>query len=369
MKTKLIILSIIVLTFFGNVSCNSNKQSAENTIKIGAILPLTGKYSVIGEGEKKGIELALDSLKNKYPNTKVEVIYEDFASETKNAVTAANKLISIEKVNAIITSTTAACEAVSPVVQNAKKINFVISPDIDIVNKSNYNYRVYYNLNTESKVVEDFVNRNKPNNVAFLVSRYPSLQKLVDDKLAPFFKNSNINILSKNYVEVTDNDFKNVILKIKDQNPSLIFLAPMTNQVDLFTNQLSQYDVKPSNKLMIIGSFTFNWKPKDFINTLEGYYIATPAFQIKDGNNWFTELYKKKYNSNPSFDIAYAYDNVLILSDLLFKSKGDAKTFKDEFNSLGEFNGASGKIKFIGNNETDAEIVMTQIENGNQIVK
>jgi branched-chain amino acid transport system substrate-binding protein len=120
------------------------------------ILPLTGNYAVIGEGEKKGIDMAVETLKQKFPGKKIEIIYEDYASETKNAVTAANKLISVDKVDAIITSTTAASEAVSPVVERAQKINFVISPDIEVVSKSQYNFRIYYNFNTEAEVVNAF---------------------------------------------------------------------------------------------------------------------------------------------------------------------------------------------------------------------
>ena len=98
------------------------------------------------------------------------------------------------------------------------------------------------------------------------------------------------------------------------------FLAPMTNQVDLYTNQLKDYEVTPSNDRILIGSFTFNWKPADFISTLEGYYIVTPVFQTYDKSNFFVTAFTKQYNSKPSFDVAYAYDNTLILSELLIRS-------------------------------------------------
>lgn len=345
-------------------ACNNSTQT--DSIKIGVILPLTGKFAVIGEGEKKGIEMAIDSLKRKYPNTKIEIVYEDFASETKNAVTAANKLISIEQVDAIITSTTAASEAVSPIVEKAQKINFVISPDIDIVRKSKYNFRIYYNFNTESEVVNAFVQKMNPNSVSFLASKYSSLQKLVDGKLEPDFKQAGINVLGKEYVEVTDKDFKNAILKIKNENPTMWFLAPMTNQVDLYTNQLKDYEVTPSNDRILIGSFTFNWKPADFISTLEGYYIVTPVFQTFDNGNAFVTAFTKQYNSKPSFDIAYAYDNTLILSELLISSNKQFSNFKEAFNKLGTRQGASGKINFVGNNETKAEIIVTKVVNGKQ---
>lgn len=365
-RTIIIILSLVAISVIILSSCKINSPS--DGIKIGVILPLTGKYAVIGEGEKKGIEMAIDSLRKKYPEIMIEIIFEDFASETKNAVTAASKLISIENVDAIITSTTAASEAVSPIVEDAQKIHFVISPDTKIVSKSQYNFRIYYNFNAEYEIVTAFVKKMKPSSISFLASKYSSLQKLIDDKLEPEFQKQGINILNKEYVEVTDKDFKTSILKLKNGNPSMYFLAPMTNQVDLYTNQLRDYGVIPSNDRILVGSFTFNWKPTDFISTLEGYYIVTPVFQTFNNNNPFIKAFIQKYNIKPSFDIAYAYDNTLILSELLISSNKQFNNFKEAFNKLGTRQGASGKINFIGNNETKAEIVVTKVVDGKQIV-
>ena len=116
----------------------------------------------------------------------------------------------------------------------------------------------------------------------------------------------------------------------------------------------------------MIGSFTFNWKPADFISTLEGYYIVTPVFQTYDNSNTFVKAFNDKYNVKPSFDIAYAYDNTLILSELLISNK-EFNSFKEAFNKLGTRQGASGKINFIGNNETNTEIIVTKVVNGKQI--
>ena len=359
-------LSFVLILFSG---CGGAESTDTKSIKIGVILPLTGNFAVIGEGEKKGIDLAIEELKVKFPGQKIEVVYEDFASDTKKAATAANKLISIDKVDALITSTTGACEAVSPIVEQSQKIHFVISPDIDIVSRSKYNFRVYYNLKTEADVVNQFISKVKPSSAAFLASRYSSLQRLVDDRLAPDFTKNGVTVLSKEYVELTEKDFKNVIVKLKAENPDLLFLAPMTNQVDLFTNQLNDYGIKPSSTNTIIGSFTFNWKPAEFIATLEGYYIATPIFQTYGESNAFSKQFTDKYAAKPTFDVAYAYDNALILTELLMASGKRVDSFTEAFNRLGERNGASGRIRFSGANDTDPEIAIMKVVNGKLVAQ
>lgn len=354
---------ILFLAFF--LSCDNTKKNDD--ITIGVILPLTGKFAVIGEGEQKGINLAIDSLKKKFPNKKIKVIFEDFASETKNAVTAANKLISIDKVDAIITSTTSASEAVSPIIDKAKMIHFVISPDIEIVNKSKYNFRIYYSFNTEAEVIDKFFELKNPKSISILASNYSSLQKLVDDKLNTIIAKREIELKSKEMVDVADKDFKNSILKIKNDNSSLYFLAPMTNQVDLYTKQLNDANIKPAENSILLGSFTFNWKPIGFLSTLEGYYIISPVFQVNEVENSFVKKFVQVNNVKPSFDVAFAYDNTITLVNILIDSKKDFTKFKDKFNSIGSIKGASGKINFIGNNETNAEIVVTKIVNGKQV--
>lgn len=353
----------LVLTFFS--SCN--KQSGEESIKIGAILPLTGRLSVIGEGEKKGLMLALDSLKTKYPAKKIELIFEDFASETKNAVTAANKLISINNVDAIITSTTAACEAVSPIVEEKNVIHFVISPDLDILKKSKTNFRVYYNFLTEAKVVNKFISQHSPKSISFLAVRYSSIQKEIEEVIEPFVTKSKINILSKDYFDITEKKFHTLIAKVKGLNPDLLFLAPQVNQVELLSNQLIENKFLPSDNNKFIASFTYVWRPRTYIETLNDFYILSPKFQVSDSANVYSDAFYKRYNEIPNFDMMYAYDNLNILVELLIQTNEDIGKFEKAFNSFGEYVGASGRIKFVGNNDTDVEVVLTQVKSGKQI--
>ena len=69
---KLLIFSIITYLLFtinsGAVDQNSNQSNLENEkiLKIGVLLPLSGKFQDIGETFLKAIQLALFDLDNKY---------------------------------------------------------------------------------------------------------------------------------------------------------------------------------------------------------------------------------------------------------------------------------------------------------------
>jgi len=70
---------------------------AEPPTKIGVILPLTGELALFGEKVRRGIELAASDGQGEF-----DLIFEDSASSPVKAVTAFQKLTSIDSVKFII---------------------------------------------------------------------------------------------------------------------------------------------------------------------------------------------------------------------------------------------------------------------------
>ena len=139
MKISKIIIGIIVLAVvvWGGVKLFGTKEEkTKEAIKIGAIAPLSGSVAFMGEGLRDAILMAKDDLgKTKH---KYEIIFEDGQLNPKDFATAANKLINIDKVNAII-DITAAGNAVSPIAEQNKVIHFGIANDQNIA-KGDYNF-------------------------------------------------------------------------------------------------------------------------------------------------------------------------------------------------------------------------------------
>ena len=69
-------------------------QAADNVIKIGALLPISGPGSYFGVQDKQGVELALDQLNKAGVNGyKFDVHYEDSACGPLPATQAAKRLL------------------------------------------------------------------------------------------------------------------------------------------------------------------------------------------------------------------------------------------------------------------------------------
>ena len=95
----------------------SQALAQQKVIKIGAIYPLTGNLAATGMDCKRGVDLAVEIINGKFdlnlpfakeegiPNlggAKIEVIYADTKGDPKNGLAEAERLITQEKVVALI---------------------------------------------------------------------------------------------------------------------------------------------------------------------------------------------------------------------------------------------------------------------------
>ena len=111
-------------------------------IKIGALYPLTGKLAATGMDCKRGVDLAVEIINGRYdlnlplakvegiPNlggAKIEVIYADTKGDPKNGLAEAERLITEEKVVALIGAYQSAVTKTASQAAERLKIPYVCS--------------------------------------------------------------------------------------------------------------------------------------------------------------------------------------------------------------------------------------------------
>ena len=130
-----------------------NSSSIVHVVKIGAILPLSGGgLAIYGESIQKAINLAIEQSGSK-DNVQL-IVEDDHGCETKNDVTAAQKLIDVDKVKIIIGAVcTSPTLAFAPLAESKKVV--VISPSAsgkNITNAGDYIFRT--NASDADKSIE-----------------------------------------------------------------------------------------------------------------------------------------------------------------------------------------------------------------------
>src|SRR6185312_5193304 len=110
------------VTVIGVLAIAPAAYAQDKTIKIGALLPISGPGSYFGAQDKQGVELALEQLNKAGVNGyKFAVQYEDSSCSPLPATQAAKRLIEQFKPDVIIGEECSdATLAVMPVVEQAK---------------------------------------------------------------------------------------------------------------------------------------------------------------------------------------------------------------------------------------------------------
>ena len=94
LKVTAAVIAILVIAVGGYwLSGGFAQKYEEKTIKIGAILPLSGNLAAIGVPERNVLDLTVDELNEKQDKYRYEIIFEDSKGNAGEGATIANKLI------------------------------------------------------------------------------------------------------------------------------------------------------------------------------------------------------------------------------------------------------------------------------------
>src|ERR1700729_2022351 len=93
-----------------------------DTIRIGAILPLTGPGALIGTQQMRGIQFAIDqaNAKGVVHGKKIEVVFEDNQAKPDQSILSFNKLTDLEHLQVIFTAYSGPSLAMAPLATRKK---------------------------------------------------------------------------------------------------------------------------------------------------------------------------------------------------------------------------------------------------------
>ena len=102
---KLLAVLIIFVAIIGLVLFNQRKSSEQTDkpiVKIGVTLPLSGNLAFVGNAAKAGLEMSLAEEKQKGLRYDYKLVLEDNEGNVARTASTTQKLISIDKTNAIL---------------------------------------------------------------------------------------------------------------------------------------------------------------------------------------------------------------------------------------------------------------------------
>jgi branched-chain amino acid transport system substrate-binding protein len=363
-KNIKIILSAVVLVLvvwgLSSVIKNDNNKTPieKQTVKIGVTLPLTGPVAMLGESVKDAIILAKEQTKNTKYN--YELIFEDDAFSPKTAVNTVNKLINIDKVDAIISFGSPVGNVVSPITEKAQITHINDFASDSNVAKGDYNFLHYTPPYKDSELfISELKKRNINTLVFFGQQDNPGANALIQ-AFEKDIKNTDIKVLSVEKFNTGAKDFKTNILKVKNLGADIYVLEATSPELEILTKQIREAGIK--TPVTTMEAFEFS----DQLSLFEGMWYVNGA----DPSQEFVDSYKQKYNIFPKFGAGNGYDafNLIVKAT---ESTGNGKIkptsteIKNALSKIKGFDGVMGKNMSVDSNgQVTSEPVVRIIKGG-----
>ena len=234
-KRTIIAVMIITLSVLSVSLWNTKRENLKKeTVRIGAILPLTGEQASYASQLKKGMDLAVD-LNNLNKNKKIELLYEDDQGDAKKALSAYRKIKDFNNVKLIIGGMfSSQTLAIAPSAERERVI--LLSPTasaIDITDAGDYIFRIYPSDIYDGLFLSNFaLTVLNAKSVAIIYEQISSIVA-VTNKFEDTFKLKGGSIIYEAGYLSDVTDFRPMLSKLKQVNPDLIFipgnLIPITN--------------------------------------------------------------------------------------------------------------------------------------------
>ena len=365
----LLTMSIALATI--TLSCQQKKKS--ESIKIGAILPLTGNLASYGVGTRNAIELAVSQFNNHggINGKKIELIVEDSKGEPKIAVSAANKLINNDNVQGILGPITSPeVLSIAPIVNNDKIP--MISPSatsVDISSAGDYVFRTINSDVVETESFSKFVYDNLKITKIGIIGINASGTTSYANSFKKFYISLGGKITSIELLPENSNDFKNAIMKILHSGANGIYIAGYSTEIGIIIKQIREV-----NKSIVC--LSYQSAEDDRVVELAGksvdglIYSSTsiPGNILGNKHEKFIKLFEDKYNKKPGVFAAEIFDgaNILIQS-IINSNKNSDSTVISILSNTKNYDGASGRITFDKNGDVHKPIAIYKYIGENKI--
>jgi branched-chain amino acid transport system substrate-binding protein len=352
----------------------SREMASADAIRVGHYGSMTGKEATFGQSTDQGIRLAVKEINAKggFNGKQIEVITYDDKGESKEAGNAVTRLITQDKVTAVLGEVASGLSLAGGQVCQEKGVP-MISP-------SSTNPRVTAGRDMVSRVcfidpfqgyvVAKFCRDNlKASNVAILYDQTAPYSKGLRDEFRKHFEKLGGKVGADQAFSGGDTDFSAQLNTIRATNPEAIFvpgyyteaanIALQARKLGL-TIPLLGGDGWDSEQLAAIGK-----------QAIEGCYYSNhyAPDQASDDVKAFVSRYQKEYGGQtPDGLAALGYDAAMVLFDAMKRAKSlGGKDLAAAIAQTKDFKGVTGVITMDKNRDATKSAVVVQMKGGKPV--
>src|SRR3989440_10679167 len=336
-------------------------HAKDKAIRIGGLFAMSGPGSYFGVQDKQGIELAIEEInKTGLNGYKLEVQYEDSACSPLPATQAAKRLLEQYKPHiALGEECSDATLAIMPLMEQAKvPLLNAGSSSIKITDPGNpWTFRIMPNEGMQG--VDIASNAHKRLNARPAVLLYENTNAGIGNAkvFADTFKSLGGEILGDIGFGRDVNDFTAIATRIAGLGKvDVIPTYTLEGQGLKITQALAQAGVTkggggPAIQLGTIW-LPFGFEQKAGKSALGSVRIV--QFDPTDKRPLVRDViwaFKAKYNQDPTHLNAHAYDQIILIADVIARGAKDAQSIRDGLAATKSFSGVTGSVEFDKTNQ------------------
>lgn len=336
------ILGIIFLLIGISFNVLAETQGADK-FRIGAILPLTGGIAVFGDNVNKALNLAYSQLPKEIQD-KVEIIIEDDSFNSARALSAYQKLVATQKIDALIVVGSPSGNVLAPLVEQ-KKIPMIDvgASDQNIVKDRKYTFIHWVSPAEEGKAFVAEIKRRGYQRIAIIRTEHPGLNAVYDG-ITEYLKVNGLENIVVLEEEVPDGETNFATFVAKVRAKKVDGIVPL-----LFSGMLSSFARKVREQKIDVDMFSIeifedSEVVKDAAGALDNQWYATGD----DGNQELIDAYQAKYNQYPGWGVSNAVDSFNLLIEGFKKFGNNSEKMVEYLSSVKDFHGTAGVYSATG---------------------
>lgn len=347
----------------------------ENVIKVGEYGGLTGTTATFGISTKNGIDMATEEINaaGGLLGKKVEIFVEDDRGDPAEASSAVKKLISQDKVVAMLGEVASSRSLAGAPICQENKIPMITpsSTNPKVTEVGDYIFRICFIDPFQGEAMAKFAYNNlKVKKAAILKDSKNDYSVGLAQFFSETFKGLGGQIIAEESYFEGDQDFKAQLTSIKGKKPEAIFIPGYYTEVGLIARQARELGITApllggdgwdSPKLTEIATLK---KPGDALNNCyfsNHYSVDDPRPEIQS----FITKYKEKYGQVPDAMAPLGYDAAHILFDAIKRAgTTEGPKVREELAKTANFSGVTGSISIDSARNALKPLVVLKIVDG-----
>jgi branched-chain amino acid transport system substrate-binding protein len=299
---------------------------AQETAKIGLVLPLTGGLAPVGKQVEAGAKLYMQQHGDKVAGKKVDLIVKDDAGVPDNSKRIAQELIVNDKVAVIGSALTPSAMAVGPLSTQSKTANVVmVSGTSGVINPGNpYMVRTSFTLGQQSGIIAEWAAKNGAKKVVIVQSDWaPGAEAAA--VFTDSFTKAGGQVAETIKVPLANPDFSPFLQRARDLNPDTLFVFVPAGQAGTFAKQFAERGLdKAGIKLIGPGDIVDDNDLPGMGDAMLGVVTAGIYSTLHNSqvNKDYVAAFKKVNNYRPNFISLGGYDGMHLIYEALKKTGG-----------------------------------------------